>query len=77
MQADLLQAAKALSIPERLELAEALWDSITEEDYQPELTPLQERELDCRLKAHQKNPEAVIAWEQVRAELINKYGVGQ
>ncbi len=39
MNADLLEAAKALPLPERIELAEALWESITGEGHEPPLTP--------------------------------------
>jgi len=33
MNADLLEAAKALPLPDRIELAEALWESITGEGH--------------------------------------------
>ena len=50
MNADLLEAAKALPLPERIELAEALWESITGEGHEPPLTPAQADELDRRSK---------------------------
>jgi putative addiction module component (TIGR02574 family) len=64
MNANLLETAKALPLPERIELAEALWESITHEGYEPPLTPGQAAELDRRLRDHRENPEAGIPWEQ-------------
>ena len=74
MNADLLEAAKALPLPERIKLAEALWEDITKDGYEPPLTTAQEAELDRRLEEHRNNPHSAIPWEQVKAELAQKYG---
>lgn len=74
MNANLLEAAKALPLPERIHLAEALWESITDEGHEPPLTPAQAQELDRRLEEHRRNPQTGIPWEQVKAELDQKYG---
>ena len=74
MNADLLEAAKALPLPERIELAEALWESITGEGHEPPLTPTQTDELDRRLQEHRRDPKSGIPWEQVKVELDQKYG---
>jgi putative addiction module component (TIGR02574 family) len=74
MNSELLSTAKALPLSERIELAEALWDSITEDGYEPSLTPAQEAEIDRRLEEHRRNPQSAIPWEQVKAELEQKYG---
>jgi putative addiction module component (TIGR02574 family) len=73
MNADLLEAAKALPLPERIELAEALWESITGEGHEPPLTPAQADELDRRLEEHRRDPKSGIPWEQVKVELDQKY----
>jgi putative addiction module component (TIGR02574 family) len=70
----LLEAAKALPLPERIELAEALWESITGEGHGPPLTPAQADELDRRLEEHRRDPKSDIPWEQVEMELDQKYG---
>lgn len=59
---------------ERIELVEALWDSIIREGYEPELTAAQAEELDRRVAAHEQNPDDVVAWETVKADLESKYG---
>jgi putative addiction module component (TIGR02574 family) len=62
----------SLSIDERLQLIEALWESIAVERGQPELTDAQKAELDRRLEAHAVNPENVVPWEQVKADALNR-----
>jgi len=74
VNADLLQAAKALPLPERIELAEALWDSIAEEGYEPPVTPAQAAELERRLDEHRRDPSTAIPWAQVKADLDKKFG---
>ena len=73
MNTELLTTAKALPLPERIELAEALWDSITQDGYEPPLAPAQAAELDRRLEEHRRNPQSTIPWEQLKAELEQKH----
>ena len=74
MSTSILHTAKNLPLAERLELLDALWESIIQEGYEPELTTAQAQELDRRLEAHNKNPEDVVTWETVKEELDSKYG---
>lgn len=57
---------------DRMRLARKLLKSIEEED-DFKLTDEQKRELLRREKAHRKNPENVISWETVKAEMDAKY----
>ena len=74
MNIDLIETAKGLSLPERIELLDALWESIVEDGYEPPLTDEQGAELDRRLKAHHDNPTDVVEWETIKAELDIKLG---
>ena len=74
MITELLATAKALPLPQRIELAEALWGSITQDSYEPPLTPAQEAEIDRRLQEHRRHPQSAIRWEEVKAELEQKHG---
>jgi len=74
MSTNVLQAAKNLPLPERLELLDALWESIVEEGYEPPLTSAQAVELDRRLKAHERNPDDVVDWESIKTELDSRFG---
>jgi len=66
-----LTELRKLSVAERIQLAEDLWDSIALDAAQaPGLTEAQCQELRRRLQAHEADPSAVIPWESVRAELM-------
>lgn len=66
-----LAELRKLSVAERIQLAEDLWDSIALDAAQaPDLTEAQRQELRRRLQALEANPEDVIPWESVRAELM-------
>lgn len=58
-----------LSIAERIQLAEDLWDSIPPEGGDVPLTKGQRAELDRRLDDLEQNPDAGESWEVVRARL--------
>lgn len=74
MNTALLEAVKSLPLPDRVELLDAVWESISAEGYEPPLTDSQSAELRRRLEEHRQNPESGIPWETVRAELQEKYG---
>jgi putative addiction module component (TIGR02574 family) len=74
MNAALLEAVKSLPLPDRLELVDAVWETIAAEGYEPPLTESQAAELERRLEEHRRNPGSGISWETVRAELQEKYG---
>ncbi len=64
---------RSLSVAERIQLAEDIWDSIATEN--PEavaLTPAQLQELQARLDAHEQDPSTAVPWEQVRSELFQR-----
>ena len=64
---DILQ----LSVAERIQLAEDIWDSIAAEDSEAaSLTPAQLQEVQARLQAHDQDPSSAVPWEQVRSELL-------
>ncbi len=60
-----------LSTRERVEIAMALWESLTDAEREAEfaLTPEQEAELDRRLAEHIANPGSAIPWDEVRRKL--------
>ncbi|MDP2956389.1 MAG: addiction module protein [Longimicrobiales bacterium] len=58
-----------LTVAERIQLVEDLWDSIAEAEEVLELTEAQRVELDRRLAAHRAQPGSSIPWAVLRAEL--------
>ncbi len=65
---------RKLSIPERLELVEDIWDSIAQDAEAFLLSDEQKAELDRRLEAHRRDPESAIPWTEVRRELFERGG---
>jgi putative addiction module component (TIGR02574 family) len=58
-----------LSVAERIQLAEDLWDSILEQQEEIPLTEAQKQELDRRVKNYKKNPTSGSIWEDVKKRL--------
>jgi putative addiction module component (TIGR02574 family) len=58
-----------LSVPERIELVEDIWDSIAAVPDSIPLTNAQREELDRRLESYHQNPEAGSPWEVVRERI--------
>ena len=58
-----------LSISERIQLAEDLWDSILDRQDEVQLDPVQQQELDHRLDRHRQDPTAGSTWETVKQRL--------
>ena len=67
--ADLKREFDALSPTEQVLLVQEFWDRITE---RPEQVPVPEShiaELNRRLEDHDRNPDDVVTWADVRAKL--------
>ena len=58
-----------LSVAERIQLAENLWDSTLDEQDELPLTDAQKQELDLRLENYQQEPDAGSSWEAVKGRL--------
>ena len=67
----LTEAARKLSITDRITLVEEIWDTIAEENQAFELTDAQKRELDRRLESSRANPSQGRTWEEIKAEFMN------
>lgn len=63
-----------LSVAERIQLVEDLWDSIAADPEGFPLTEAQKAELDRRLEEHRADPDSAVPWEEVRERLYKKYG---
>jgi len=73
MNSSLVNEARSLPLSDRVELIDALWESIVEDGYEPSLTPEQTAELKRRLDAHRRNPDDVVSCESIKSELAGKY----
>jgi putative addiction module component (TIGR02574 family) len=73
MSSNLVDTAKSLPLTERVELVNALWESIAQEGYEPTLTQAQALELDRRLEDHHRDPNDVVSWEAIKQDLHDQY----
>lgn len=60
---------EALTVAERIQLAEDLWDSVEPESPEIALTPAQAAELDARLEQLRRCPDSGESWAVVRHRL--------
>ncbi|BBD69257.1 addiction module component [Nostoc commune NIES-4072] len=58
-----------LSVSERIQLAEDLWDSILTTPDEVLLSDEQKQELDRRLEMHHQNPNRGSTWQSVKQRL--------
>jgi putative addiction module component (TIGR02574 family) len=65
---DILQ----LSVAERLQLVEDIWDSIATTSDNLPLTAAQEEELDRRIAAYEQNPAEGLPWDEFKQTLGKK-----
>ena len=66
LSATLVEIA-ALSLDERLRLVEAIWETIDEEQLNPDLTEVQKDILDRRINELDASPDNVLTWEEIKA----------
>lgn len=59
----------SLSVSDRLQLLEDIWDSLVETPEAVPVTDAQRKELARRRRAHARNPSAAKPWAEVRARL--------
>ena len=67
------EALRRLTVAERLQLVEDLWDSIAQDspDEALPVTPGLAAELERRLAEHERDPAAARPWAEVRAEILD------
>ena len=61
-----------LSIPERIQLVEDIWDTIVEKADQVELTDEEKKVVDERLKMYHQNPDLGSPWEDIFNRVVSK-----
>jgi putative addiction module component (TIGR02574 family) len=64
---------RTLSVAERIQLVEDIWDSIAQDT--PESLPLttaQRQEIRRRVAAHEADPSSAVEWDAFKAELFQR-----
>ena len=65
-----LEELEKLSVAERLQIVEDLWDGIARSNADTPVSQWQKDELERRKQNYLKNPEAVQAWDAVKREIL-------
>jgi len=71
-KSELRSQALQLPVDERLDLAEALWESIDREPGQPSLPEWQRQVLGERLAAVDAAPDAGSPWDAVKRRILSE-----
>lgn len=61
-----------LSVAERIQLVEDIWDSIAQMPEAVPLTDEQKAELDRRLESYRANPDEGISWDELKEKFRQK-----
>jgi putative addiction module component (TIGR02574 family) len=61
-----------LSVAERIQLVEDIWDSIASAPTEVPLTKAQKEELEQRLAAYAQNPDVGMGWNEFKQTLGKK-----
>jgi putative addiction module component (TIGR02574 family) len=67
--ANTLNEIVALSVEERINLVQDIWDSIAADQACADLTDVQKQELERRTADYETNPDNVLTWEEIRASI--------
>jgi len=65
-----LADALELSIPERIQLVEDIWDTIVLKEDSVVLTDEEKRIIDARLDEYHKNPDSGSPWSDVKKRIL-------
>jgi len=61
-----------LSLTERIQLVQDIWDGIAAAPEQLPVTEAQQQELDRRLDAYQRNPQGGISKQEIKAKVMRR-----
>lgn len=64
-----MEAIKRLSVPERVQLVQDIWDTLRPNADELLLTEEQKEVIDRRLAEHRADPDSAIPWREVKARL--------
>jgi putative addiction module component (TIGR02574 family) len=70
-----LEEILRLSVAERIQLAEDIWDSIAADPAALPLSDAQRQELDRRLESYAQNPDEGLPWEELKERVRKSHGV--
>lgn len=66
-----VQEILQLSIAERIQIVEDVWDSIALEPKSLPLTENERQELERRLQSYRENPDEGVSWDKLQRKITN------
>jgi putative addiction module component (TIGR02574 family) len=67
-----LNEVESWSVDDRVRLVQDVWDQLADQGYEPELTEEMKAELDRRIEELDRNPDAGVPWEEVKARVLGR-----
>jgi putative addiction module component (TIGR02574 family) len=64
-----LAEIRSMSPEERIQLIQAIWDTIAEDQSQLDLSDAQKKDLTRRIAELDADPNNVLTWEQIKAHV--------
>lgn len=71
MSASVLSDVLQLSVSERIQLVEDIWDTLAASSEDVPISQAQQDELDKRLEAHRQNPQLGSSWQQAKERIMS------
>jgi putative addiction module component (TIGR02574 family) len=68
-----LSEVETWPIEDRIRLVQDVWDRLVDQGYEPRLTEEMKAELDHRIEEMDRNPDAGIPWEVVKARALERF----
>lgn len=60
---------KKLSVEERIQMVEAIWDSIEDDTIDLNMTPEQKKEIERRIEKYERGEGKFYSWEEVKQRI--------
>lgn len=65
-----LMQVESWPVEDRLRLIEQIWDGLLGQEHEPGLSEAQKAEIDRRIAEDDAEPDDVLTWDEVKAELL-------
>jgi putative addiction module component (TIGR02574 family) len=65
----------SLSIPDRIQLVEDIWDTIASQAEGVELTDEEKKLIDERLEVYHRDPQVGSSWNEVYQRIVSTHGL--
>ena len=61
-----------MSVPDRLKLAQDIWDSISGDPATVPVSDAERQEIERRLAEHERDPSSTIPWDEVKRQILGR-----